>query len=155
MKYFNYMYNLFQFLIDWQEGRHMILKQGKHKIHLVTDFYTRHTNKHRYVVEPLCLPGLFLIKDPKKMHTINHSFRQLGKQKYYAHEQKLNPMNMFTGTRMRKITGNYEADGYYLGSFQIPGPIRPQNYVIFEFESPPGLLHIFREEQLGVIHTDV
>jgi hypothetical protein len=117
----------------------MLYKQNKHKFHYVTNVLTT-TNKERVVVDPLNMPGLFLIKDPKLLKP-TFTMRQIAKQNWYDTQMPLNPVKIPYKTKMRKISGSYTADGFYLFSFQ---DIQKQNWFVFEFENPSGLLHIFK-----------
>lgn len=49
------------------------------------------------------------------------------------------------GDRVRKVGGSYQADGYIVGiAVTTSGAVR----YVFEFETYPGMLHIFNETQL-------
>lgn len=49
------------------------------------------------------------------------------------------------GDRVRKIGGSYQADGIIVGiAVTTQGQVR----YVFEFETFPGMLHIFNEGQL-------
>ena len=59
---------------------------------------------------------------------------------------KFNP-----GDRARKIGGSYQADGEIKAAFRADdGSAR----YVFRFDNPPGLLHIFNENQLEIILPD-
>lgn len=52
------------------------------------------------------------------------------------------------GKRARKIGGSYQSDGTIVAIFQtVAGEWR----VVFEFDQPKGLLHIFNSHQVKVI----
>lgn len=47
--------------------------------------------------------------------------------------------------KARKIGGSYEAEGHVVAEFKtLAGNLR----VVFEFDNPPGLLHIFNFDQI-------
>jgi len=49
------------------------------------------------------------------------------------------------GTRIRKVGGSYQAEGYLRSVFTTgSGEAR----IVFEFREPKGLLHIFRPDQI-------
>lgn len=49
------------------------------------------------------------------------------------------------GDRVRKVGGSYQADGFIVGiAVTTMGQVR----YVFEFETFPGMLHIFNEGQL-------
>ena len=49
------------------------------------------------------------------------------------------------GDRVRKVGGSYQADGFIVGiAVTTMGQVR----YVFEFETFPGMLHIFNESQL-------
>jgi len=55
------------------------------------------------------------------------------------------------GDRVRKIGGSYQADGEIKAAFLADdGSAR----YVFRFDNPPGLLHIFNENQLEIILLD-
>jgi hypothetical protein len=55
------------------------------------------------------------------------------------------PNRFYVGDRVRKVGGSYEATGTIQAVFATrAGLIR----YVFEFDSPPGLLHIFSGIQL-------
>jgi hypothetical protein len=107
-------------------------------------------NKERLVVDPLNMPGLFLIKDPKLLE-LGFAMRQFKKQEWYDVRMPLHPVKITYGTKMRKVFGSYTADGFFLNSFQ---DITGQLWFIFEFETPPGLLHIFKYDEKRFIITE-
>jgi hypothetical protein len=52
------------------------------------------------------------------------------------------------GDRVRKTGGTYQAEGYIVGiAVTTTGQVR----YVFEFETFPGMLHIFNEAQLEKI----
>lgn len=52
------------------------------------------------------------------------------------------------GDKVRKVGGSYQADGYVVGvAVTLGGAVR----YVFEFETYPGMLHIFNETQLEKI----
>ena len=56
-----------------------------------------------------------------------------------------NVMKFVVGDRVRKTGGTYQADGYIVGiAVTTTGQVR----YVFEFETFPGMLHIFNEGQL-------
>ena len=56
-----------------------------------------------------------------------------------------------TGDYVRKTGGTYEADGYIVGiAVTTTGQVR----YVFEFETFPGMLHIFNEGQLEYVEKN-
>lgn len=49
------------------------------------------------------------------------------------------------GERVRKVGGSYQANGWIAAAFTTR---TGEERYVFEFETPPGMLHIFREDQL-------
>lgn len=55
------------------------------------------------------------------------------------------------GDYVRKTGGSYQADGFIVGTaITTMGQVR----YVFEFETFPGMLHIFNEAQLELITKD-
>jgi len=55
------------------------------------------------------------------------------------------------GDHVRKVGGSYQADGEIKAAFLADdGSAR----YVFRFDNPPGLLHIFNENQLEIILPD-
>ena len=53
------------------------------------------------------------------------------------------------GDRVRKIGGSYQAEGFIVGvAVTTMGQVR----YVFEFETFPGMLHIFNDSQLESIN---
>lgn len=63
----------------------------------------------------------------------------------------MKPNAFKVGTRVRKVGGNYEANGTVDAAFKTRSG--KQRYV-FEFDDPAGMLHIFNHEQLERIEND-
>lgn len=57
----------------------------------------------------------------------------------------MNPDVFEVGSPVRKIGGSYQATGTIRASFQTRNG---QQRYVFDFDEPPGLLHIFNHEQL-------
>jgi len=56
------------------------------------------------------------------------------------------------GDKVRKIGGSYQARGYIVGvAVTTTGDVR----YVFEFETFPGMLHIFNEGQLELVEDYV
>lgn len=55
-----------------------------------------------------------------------------------------------TGKLVRKVGGSYEAQGLVVADFHTSSGERR---VVFEFSSPPGMLHIFNLKQLELVST--
>ena len=56
------------------------------------------------------------------------------------------------GDKVRKVGGSYQATGYIVGiAVTTTGDVR----YVFEFETFPGMLHIFNEGQLEHAKEDI
>ncbi len=57
----------------------------------------------------------------------------------------MKPATFSVGDRVRKVGGSYQATGTILAAFKTR---YGSNRYVFDFDEPPGLLHIFNHEQL-------
>lgn len=64
----------------------------------------------------------------------------------------LDQTKLSQGKRANKVGGSYQATGTIVAAFHTLGGL--ERYV-FEFDSPPGMLHIFGPSQLEPISEEV
>ena len=55
------------------------------------------------------------------------------------------------GDRARKIGGSYQADGTIVAVFTT---LSGKERVVFEFDEPKGMLHIFGTEQIEILQKE-
>lgn len=58
---------------------------------------------------------------------------------------------MRVGDRSEKIGGSYQASGEIRAVFTTRAGLKR---AVFEFDSPPGLLHIFNPDQLALVDRE-
>ena len=54
------------------------------------------------------------------------------------------------GDKAKKVGGSYQAQGTVVSVFRTR---HNENRVVFDFDEPPGLLHIFSEKQLEHVNN--
>jgi hypothetical protein len=91
-------------------------------------------------VDNLGRPQPHCVTDLKYCSVMQHELKQhLEFIPLYAHPPKAEPQPA------RKVGGSYQADGFIVARFRTRAGVER---VVFEFEQPAGMLHIFAADQV-------
>ena len=143
----------------------VVKNSNKNQFIILTQFKTTKKGSIRYVVEPVCLPGQLLIKGEKGMSLAPICFQRLFSLDLIRRINQINRINrikkremsslserVYVGKKALKVGGSYQAKGKIIQSFFSDTDNNLHH--VFEFENPPGLLHIFRHSQLEIIYSE-